>query len=257
MRKNTRFGIRCRYWLGVLWLCLGCNLWAATPLRVGTAADYPPVVFLKGNEVVGMESDLARLLGAQLGQPLQFTVLPAGELLPALERGDIDLVMSGWRVTPEREQKALFAEPYLMAGLMAVIRTDDVGRFHNPAALLRPGYRLAVTGEAAAYAREHLPAAELVPAIDADAGLQMLMDRKADVLLDDAATSWRLATDPRYGSLMSLGRRHSEEPLAWAVRKDNAALQSRLNNALRVIRQTGVLDHVYNRWIPMNSVAAD
>lgn len=250
-------GLRCWRWLLAVLTCVSVNLWAATPLRVGTSADYPPIVFLKGSEVVGMESDLARLLGAQLGQPLQFRVLPAAELPGALERGEIDLVMSGWRITPEREQKAAFADSYLTTGLMAVIRTADVGRFFNPTALLRPGYRLAATSEAAAYARQHLPAAGLMPVASADAGLQALIDMKADVLLDDAATSWRIATDPRYGALMSLGRRLTDEPLAWAVRKDNTALQMRLNNALRTIRQTGVLDHVYNRWIPVNAVAAE
>jgi hypothetical protein len=30
----------------------------------------------------------------------------------------------------------------------------------------------------------------------------------------------------------------------------------RLNNALLVIRQTGELDHVNNRWIPVNAVSA-
>lgn len=241
-------------------LCV--NARAAEPLRVGTAADYPPLVFLKGSEVVGMEADMARLLEAQLGRPLQFKVMADAELLNALEKGDIDLVMSGWRIRPERQQKASFADGYVTAGLMAIIRTDDVMRFHSPAAMLRPGYKLAVPAgrdpaAAAQYAKDNFPQATLVPVANSSEGLQALLDKRADVFLDDASTSWIIATDPRYGALMSLGRLLTEERLAWAVRKDDKELLSRLNRALQVFRQTGVLNHVYNRWIPMSSVTAD
>jgi polar amino acid transport system substrate-binding protein len=209
-----------------------------------------------------MESDMARLLAAQLGRPLQFRVMADADLLMALDKGDIDLVMSGWRITPERQQKADFSNGYVSVGLMAIIRTDDVMRFHNPTALLRPGYRLAVVGSrdpaaASRYAKENFPQATLVPAESSEAALQALLNKQVDVLLDDAGTSWRIATDPRYGTLMSLGRLLTEEQLAWAVRKGDSDLLASLNRALVVLRQTGVLNHVYNRWIPMNSATPD
>lgn len=237
-----------------------CGVAAAAPaLRVGTAADYQPLAYLKDGAVVGIEADFARLLGAQLGRALVFRVMPAAELLPALEQGEIDLVMSGWRLTPAREQRALFAEPYLRVGLMAIIRTDDVMRFHNPAALLRGGYKVAAVtgGEAPAYIGANLAGVELVPVADAAGGLQALLEKRADVFIDDAVSSWNIATDPRYGALMSLGRPLTEEPLAWAVARSNPELRDRLNAALQTLRRTGMVEHVYNRWIPMSSRAPE
>lgn len=228
-------------------------------LQVGTSADYPPLVYQKDGAVVGMEADFARLLGAQLGKKLQFKILPATDLLPALEKGEVDLIMSGWRITTEREQRVLFADSYLQVGLMAIIRTDDVGRFHNPAALLRGGYRAAVVPntEATDYIGRDLGNVTAVPVADAAAGLLALQDKRADVFIGDASSSWNIATDPRYGSLMSLGRRLTEEPVAWAVNKNHPELRDQLNRALQTFRQTGVLEHIYNRWIPMSSATSE
>lgn len=249
-----------RGWLLGIWLMIwGVGAQAAPVLMVGTSADYQPIVYTKNGTVVGMEADMARLLGAQLGRTLQFNVMPAAALLPALEKGEVDLVMSGWRITPEREQRALFTRSYVNVGLMAIIRTDDVMRFHNPAALLRGGYKVAAvnSGGAPSYIQSHLTDVTLVPVVDASAGLQALQDKRADVFIDDATSSWNIATDPRYGALMSLGRLLTEEPLAWAVGKDHPELRDQIDRALQTLRQTGTLEHVYNRWIPMKSVSAD
>lgn len=252
--SNKRFR-KSRWLVAVLFGLFALIANAAPALVVGTAADYQPLTYLKDGAVVGMEADFARLLGAQLGKPLQLKVLPAAELLPALEKGEIDLVMSGWRITPEREQRVLFADPYLRVGLMAIIRTDDVMRFHNPAVLLRGGYKAAAIsgGDATTFIAGNISNVTVVPVVNSQAGLQALQEKRADVFIDDAASSWIIATDPRYGSLMSLGRLLTEEPVAWAVNKKRPELRDQVNRALQTLRQTGVLQHVYNRWIPMDS----
>lgn len=258
--KKRRFAALLPTWLlGLVMSCCTGMALAATPLLVGTAADYQPLTFLDKGVVVGMEADFARLLAAQLNRPLQFKVMSAAELMPALEKGDIDVVMSGWRITPERQQHIDFADAYVQTGLMAIIRTEDVMRFHNPAALLRGGYKVAAIAgsDAQAYAGKSLGRVEVVVVANADAGLQALKEKSVDVFIDDAATSWIIATDSRYGSLLSLGRLLTEERLAWAVNKNRPELREQLNRALQTLRQTGVLEHVYDRWIPVKAIAPE
>lgn len=241
------------FWLMLVWLFCTGSVSVAGPLLVGTSADFPPLTFLKNGAVVGMEADFARLLSAQLGRQLQFKVMPANDLISALEKGDVDVVMSGWKITPARQQRVEFADAYLKSGLMAVIRTDDVMRFHNPGALWRGGYRVAVIadGEAAAFSAANFGSVTTVSVANANAGLQALLENRADVFIDDAATGWNISTDPRYSALMSLGRLLTEERLAWAVSKSHPELRDQLNQALLTFRQTGVLEHIYDRWIPI------
>lgn len=244
-------------WITALLATLFTVTAAAAPggaaLRVGTAADRPPLVFTEEGKVVGMEADFARLLETQLQRPLQMQVLPASELLPALARGDVDVVMSGLIVTPELEKQVSFTQPYLRVGQMAIIRVDDVMRFRYPAALVQGGFRVgAVAGSAGArYVAEHMSNVTATTFDNADDGLQALLQQRIDVFVDDAATSWRIATEPRYGALLSLNQPLTEESLAWAVSKNNPQLLQQLNDALTTVKQTQVFEHILNRWIPV------
>jgi ABC-type amino acid transport substrate-binding protein len=89
------------------------------------------------------------------------------------------------------------------------------------------------------------------PCNDSTACLQALLEKRIDVLIDNAATSWAIATEPRYSALMSLNRPLTEEFLAWAVNKNNPQLREQLNQVLFNMKQQQVFEHILNRWIPV------
>lgn len=223
-------------------------------LRVGTVADNPPLAFQQDGKLAGMEVDLARLLETQLGQVLNLQVMPAADLLPALQRGDIDMIMAGLVITDAREREVDFAEPYyLQAGQMAIIRTEDVLRFRSPVSLLQGGFRVGFVGGSGGeqYVKANMSNATAVPCVNAEACLQSLLDKRSDVFIDAASTSWLIATQPRYGALLSLYRPLTNEPLAWAVAKNNPQLRERLGAALQAMQRTQMFEHILNRWIPV------
>jgi ABC-type amino acid transport substrate-binding protein len=248
-----------KFWVGLLiggLLGGSAMLWAADdkPLRVGTAADTPPLAFLQDGKVAGMEADFAKLLQPELGQPLQFQILPAADLLPALQRGDVDMVMSGLVITDAREQQVDFAQPYLQVGQMPIIRTEDVLKFRSPASLLRGDFRVGFVANSAgaAYVKAQLSNATAVPCVSDEECLQGLLNKRIDVFIAAANSSWLIATQSRYSELLSLYRPLTEEYLAWAVNKNNARLRERLNVALQAMRQTQLFEHILNRWIPVH-----
>jgi polar amino acid transport system substrate-binding protein len=229
-----------------------CGAWAdAAVLRVGTATDRPPLSFQSEGEWVGAEADFARVLATQLGRRLQPVLLPRDQLLPALQRGDVDVVMAGLSIDPS--QPVEFTMSYQKAGLMPVIRVVDIMRFRGPGALMQPGYRLGCTRDSGAvrFCEQVLGRSDGVAFDSASEGLQALLDNKIDLLVDHAATSWLLPTELRYGDLMSLDRLLTEEALAWAVRKGDESWRRRLDDELARMRQTGVLQHVIGRWVPV------
>ena len=73
------------------------------PLRVGVSPDYPPVIFEHEGEIVGIEADLARRLGQTMKRRIEFVRIPFPDLIDALEANEIDVIMSGLSITPERE----------------------------------------------------------------------------------------------------------------------------------------------------------
>ena len=234
-------------------LCAGGVRAEPAALRVGTSAASNPLIFQADGKVVGLEVDLARLLQSSLGQPLLFKVLPENELFAALARGDIDLVMAGLAVTPESEKLVDFTQPYLHSGLMAIIRTDDVLRFRGATAFTQGGYRVGfVSGSAAAtYVKTEFSAATSSACATSDECLQALLAKRIDVLIDAPMTSWRIATDRQYATLLSFYRPLNDQYFAWAVSKTNPQLRDRLNIAVREMQTMQMFEHILNRWIPV------
>ena len=61
-------------------------------LKVGMSADQPPMTTLnRQGGVMGLDVDLARGLARAMRVQLDIKVLPFGDLLTALEKGEIDL----------------------------------------------------------------------------------------------------------------------------------------------------------------------
>jgi len=244
--------------LGSLALLLGLLVSPVTaqaePLRVAQSPDYQPLVFRHEGKVVGIEPDNAREVAAILGRPLEIIEMPMTEFIPALESGRVDVVMSGFSITPERQAVVDFADPFLRIGQMAIILVDNAARFAQPRALYRPGVRIGVeprtTGES--YVLDQFPQATILNFDDPAGAFAALRAGVADVYIHDAPTSWGLAANTRENQdLLSLYRPLTSEALAWAVRKGNTRLQGQLNAALDKLRANGRLQAIQNYWIPV------
>lgn len=228
---------------------------SAQNLRVGLAPEQPPLVFKDGERIVGLEADNARAVGEITGRRVELVPLASSELLPALEQGRIDVIMSGMSVTPERAARVRFVEPYLEAGQMAILQIDQVSRLGQPWAIYREDIRVAVVAGSSGeeFARRDLGDATVIPFAGLPAAMDALRAGEIDLLLHDAATSWQLATSDDYSDLISQNHLLTEEPLAWAVGRDDAALAAELTRALMTMRRNGTLDYIIDRWIPVRA----
>jgi ABC-type amino acid transport substrate-binding protein len=222
-------------------------------LRVGTAPTYPPVVFENESEIVGIEADLARMVGNKIGRRLVFQRYAFPDLLDALERGDVDVVMSGLSVTPERSARVHFTDSYMQVGQLAVIRTQDLARLGRIQWIRRPetrvGYQRGTTGEV--YVANQLTRSVAFAFDSIDDGLRSLRAGRIDYFVHDSPTIWRLTGDPAHRDLIGLYRPLTDERLAWAVRRNDTELARRLNEALSSLRNEGLLEPILNRWIPV------
>lgn len=225
----------------------------AAGLKVGVAADYPPMAYLQDGRIVGIEADNAKAVGALINQEMTLVDMPFEALIPALLAGEIDVIMSGMSVTAQRSEQVLFTDSYMEVGQMAIMSTDKVAHFSQPWALHREGIRVGVepgtTG--ADYVERELKGAQVVFFKDSDAAFAGLRSDQIDLYIHDAPTSWQLATSSENGDLISLYKPLTREKLAWAVRKDDERLAARLNDALRALQRNGTLGYIFSRWIPV------
>jgi ABC-type amino acid transport substrate-binding protein len=224
----------------------------ADPLVVGLNPEYRPLVFKNEGQLDGIEPMMAMAVGKMMGRKVEFKELEWRQLIPALERGDIDVIMSGMSVTEARQQQVDFTSAYMDIGQMAIIRMKDIGSLSQPWAMTQPGISIGVepgtTGET--YAREHTPA--IVKSFDnPDLAFAALRKGQIDFYIHDAPTSWMISQSREYGDLMPLYRALTKEKLAWAVKKGNKKLLDELNLALSELTRNGSIGLTQSHWIPV------
>src|SRR5215467_14612005 len=84
-----------------------------------------------GSRMVGFEVEIADSVARRLGVRPAFVQNDWQMLVPALERGDCDIVLNGLEVTPARAARVHFSRPYYRFALSLVVRRVDATRFRS------------------------------------------------------------------------------------------------------------------------------
>lgn len=221
-------------------------------LRVGLSGDQPPFnMKARDGRIIGFEVDVVEALGDAMGLDVKLVQMPFEDLLPALERGELDLVMSGVTITAERNARVAFVGPYFVSGKSLLTRNPAIAEVGSFAALDVAGRTyVALAGSTSeALARAELPRAKIVTTPDYEAGVEKVRAGKADAMIADFAicqvTVWR---NPEAG-LLTLATPLTAEPLGIALPPDDPLLVNLVENHLRTLDYTGVLTQLKARWL--------
>ena len=225
-------------------------------LRVGISPDSPPLISKKGDTPIGLEADLARDLGAFLGKQVRFIEVPWDEQITALLDDRTDIIMSGMSITPLREVRIAFSEPYFRTGQMALIgiknkRIAPYGFYGimGISLTLRFGVVKGTTGENFVN-KNFSKAKEIEPFKTAQAATAALLRGRIDILIYDAPMILMLAAENESKGLTVIPSLLTEEYLAWGLRKSDPDLIEAVNRFVDHIAANGQLDELIRRWIP-------
>ena len=103
-------------------------------LVIGTAVPYPPFEFNHVNSagalyVGGFDIDLARYLAQHSGyRDVAVKVMPFDQLVPALDSGQIDMIVAGFPLNYTSDPNVVYSVPYWEASQSLVVRSG--GQFH-------------------------------------------------------------------------------------------------------------------------------
>ena len=102
-----------------------------TALLVATSADYPPMEYISGTQIVGHDIDLMNAIATEMTVTVVYTNVPFADIFNGLTSGKYDAVISAVSVTPEREQFLDFTLPYMTI--------TDTGNIDNYAVAVQKG----------------------------------------------------------------------------------------------------------------------
>jgi ABC-type amino acid transport substrate-binding protein len=244
--------------VGVGLLLIGVVLVIPSPaqegslLRVGITPDYPPLIYRQGDTVVGVEADLARRLGQELKRPVTLVTLKWEDQIPALLEKRTDIIMSGMSVTPAREIRVRFAEPYLKSGLVAAFRAEDTNKYTSREVILNSFAVVAAakgtTGDIFLQRNFARGTRKIVLPRAADA-VDELKRRYIDIFLHDAPyVLWLVSENEAIFS--ALWEPFDQENLAWGIRKGEDGFYDQVNQALKKWKADGSLETLLGKWLP-------
>lgn len=115
-------------------------------LRVGTFLSTPYAANAKDGTLIGSEIDIAQRLGRDLGVNVEIKTLAWDQLIPALQRGDVDIIIAGLSITPERALQVYFSNPYSSSGVSIATNIQLTANFGSIENLNRPDVAIGVIG---------------------------------------------------------------------------------------------------------------
>jgi ABC-type amino acid transport substrate-binding protein len=226
----------------------------AAPLRVGVTPALPPMVFKQGKELAGIDVELARLLGQNLGRPVTFVEVPWEDQIEALNQGRTDIIMSAMSITLPRRFIINFSDPYLTVGQLPLVRRTDKTKYDLGFPSQPPGtvgVLKSTTGDF--LVQREFPKAKRKVYASADEAAKALIRRKSDLFISDSTLVWYLAGAYANEGLAVVPIPLSQEELGWGVRKADADLLAGVNRFLAKCRQDGSLNRVIQRWLPLSN----
>lgn len=93
---------------------------------VSTASETThPIANSPGSYADGYDVAIAKLIAAGLGVSLEIKAIEWEGLIPALEAGEIDMIIAGMSPTEERKLSISFSDTYFDSNLVMVVRKDS------------------------------------------------------------------------------------------------------------------------------------
>lgn len=219
-------------------------------LVVGISGEQPPLnATAKNGEIIGLDADLASVIATNMNLKIRISRMPFSELLPALQEGKVDMVVSGLTMTPERNTKVAFIGPYFISGKgilvklksLEMLKKEGVNSEKFKVATLKGSTSQAIVEKAA-------PKAKLVPAVSYDEALNMLYQGKVDIVIADYPFCAYIADRYPEKELAVGETKLSFEPLGIAVREDTLWINA-LDNLLKLLIGSGDMSILQDRWL--------
>jgi len=220
-------------------------------LRIGLSGNQPPLNMAdKNGEIIGLEVDLMNALAHSMGLTTRFIVKPFADLIPAIENGEVDVVISGMTITPERNARVAFAGPYFISGKSVLTKSQAIASADNATLLNNADQRYAVLAGSTSesFVEQVLPKAVSVPAMDYDSAVQMVLDDQVDAMIADFPICQLSVLRHPEAELSTLMTPFTIEPLGIALPADDLLFVNLIENYLKTLESTGLLVQFKAQW---------
>ena len=217
---------------------------AGGQLIMATNAEFPPYEYREGDQIVGIDADIAAAIAEELGMELVIEDMQFDSIIAAVQSGKADIGVAGMTVTEDRLATVNFSTPYTQAAQVIIVKSDS--EITTPDALTGKtiGVQLGTTGDIYAEDIEDATIDRYNKGFEA---VQALLQGKVDAVIIDREPA-NVFVEQNEG-LKVVDEEFTVEDYAICIAKDNTDLLEKINAALATLQESGKLDEIKAKYI--------
>lgn len=222
-------------------------------LTMATEATFQPYEYYDGDQIIGIDVDIARAIAEKIGMELEVQDVEFDTIIPGIQAGKYDFGAAGMTVTDERKKEVNFTDSYATGVQVVIVKEDSKiqsidnltdGSVEN----MLVGTQAGTTGFL--YATWDIEEAGLgtVKSFQktTDAA-QALVNGQIDcILLDNEPAKAIVANN---SGLKILESEYTVEEYAIAIAKENTELLNQINAALKELIADGTIQNIIDEYI--------
>ena len=211
-----------------------------------TNAEFPPYEYHEGDQIVGIDAEIAAAIAQELGLELEIEDIAFDSIIPELVSGKADFAMAGMTVTEERKASVDFSNTYAQASQKVIVKEgSDIASPDDLAGKI-VGVQLGTTGDI--YVTDLEAEGTTVERYSKGfEAVQALSQNKIDAVVIDEQPAQVFVGQTE--GLVILDESFTDEEYAAAVKKGNTALLDAINGALASLEESGKLDEIVAKYI--------
>lgn len=221
-------------------------------LSMATNAEFPPYEYVEGEDVVGIDVDIAQAIADKLGMELKIDNMNFDSIIPAITSGKDAIGVAGMTVTDERKKNVDFTDSYATGVQVVIVREDskitDVKDLTTKGADNTIGVQLGTTGDIYCTSDIQDKGFGKVQQFNKGAdAVQALVSGKIDCVVIDNQPAKEFVKANK--GLKILDTEYVTEDYAIAVAKDNTELKDKINGALNELKADGTIQKILDKYI--------
>jgi len=215
-------------------------------LKIGSDIAYAPFEFMDEKQVAtGFDIELIQALGADMGYTkVDIATAAFDGLIPALQAGNYDAVISAMTITEDRAKGVLFSDKYFLSGQYIAMKKGANFKSLEDLKGKRIGVQLNTTGQ---YAVEEKGMETKKYDTTPDAMNSLLTGGVDAVVADSPVVLWFQAQNPS-AQIESVDANSGEEFYGIAMKLDNKELAAKMNASLKKLMENGTYNEIFKKW---------
>ncbi|MEA5468756.1 basic amino acid ABC transporter substrate-binding protein [Spirulina sp. 06S082] len=222
------------------------NIEKKVSLSIGVDPTFPPFAMQENeNRVIGFEIELMQAIADRDDMKIEWKNIAFDQLIPTLEKRQIQAIMSSMKITPKRSEIVAFSRPYFHSGLAIAVRDEDK-KIKGLKDLENKIIAVEIGTEGAREA-EKILGAKVSKFSSIAIALYQLKNGTIDAVLNDAALTLHAIKIGNLDGLKVIDELLTQEYYGIALPKDSEYLEP-INDILEELIVDRTYEELYRQW---------